>query len=174
MNTSKKYLPYIAATVLALALSFQVSANPQDHRSYCAADSSEQLLKPFINAYTSLRVGKSDIDQLRKGTCDSVVVASLGGDDYSRQAIAAAFLLNELEKRQKLSNAQKAAVSKALSIRTTKLLSRKSLMEWLYSDVNSSLANHQKGAGSLIYSLRASYPDVAETLDKYDLIWEER
>ena len=160
--------------MLTLTLSFQVFANPQDQLLYCAADSSEQLLKPFINAYASLKLEKSDIDRLRKGTCDQAVLKSLGGDDYSRQAIAAAFLLHELEKRQKLSNTQKAAVAMALSIRTTKLLSKKSLMEWLYNDINSSLVNHQKGAGSLIYSLRATYPEVAKTLDKYDLIWEER
>lgn len=173
MNTIKRYLLRIAATLFALALSFQVFANPNDHRSYCGTAFAEQLLKPFINAYTSLNLGKVEIDQLRKGTCDPVVVASVGGDGYSQQAIAAAFLLNELEKRQKLSNTQKAAVGKALSMRTPKLLNRKGLMEWLYSDVSTSLANHQIGAGSLIYSLRATYPDVAETLDKYDRIWAE-
>lgn len=156
-----------------MALSFQLLANTHNSPASCGTVSSEQLLRPFVEAYRSLKLGQSDIDQLRKGVCDPLVVASVGGDSYSHHAIAAAFLLNILEKRQRLSNTQKAAVSKALSIRTPGKLSKKVLMESLYSDINSNLANHQQSAGSLIYSLRAAYPDVAETLDKYEQIWAQ-
>ena len=83
----------------ALTSSFQLAARPCASVSSasassapgaaCGTASSEQLIKPCVQTYISLKLARSDIDKLRARTCDPAMVASVGGDVHLQRTIAA-------------------------------------------------------------------------------------